>query len=456
MSLLRSWRQDRLLRRVLRNSSYLFASNAIGAILSIITANLLGVAGFGLLGVITGFVAGINRLFSFRMGDVVVKYMGEALAQNDTGRAAAVVKAAMLAEALTSMAAFGFLALVTPLAAEYLAQDASAAPLFLFYGLSILANVTTETSTGVLQVTNHFRSQALISLSQSMLVAVVVTAAYVTGGGLVMVLWGYLLGKMILGLGPVAAAFFWLPRVLGPGWLRVPLSLLPPRRELVRFAVSTNFSGTINQVARDSEVSWVSFFFRSTEVAGYYKAALAIITLIVMPINPFISTTYPEITRAFAAQAWDRLRSLLKRVSLIAAGWTGAVALGLLLFGQQVLFQTWTIFGRSFQIYGPEYLPAYPVLLVLLLGFGTANILFWNRPLLLSQGLADYVLKVSFWAMLVKVALMFALLPWAGYLAEAALLSAYFIVTVSLLVWRGLRQINRAEEIKKMVHGFYG
>jgi hypothetical protein len=42
MNWLRNWRQDRLLSRVLRNSSYLFASNAIGAVLSIVTANLLG------------------------------------------------------------------------------------------------------------------------------------------------------------------------------------------------------------------------------------------------------------------------------------------------------------------------------------------------------------------------------------------------------------------------------
>jgi O-antigen/teichoic acid export membrane protein len=272
-----------------------------------------------------------------------------------------------------------------------------------------------------------------------------VGVTYMTGGGLVMVIWAYLVGKIILGLGPIVVALYWLPRVLGSEWLRAPLALLPPRRELFRFAISTNFSGTINQIARDSEATWVAVFFRSTAVAGYYKTALAIITLIVMPINPFISTTYPEITRAFASRSWAQLRSLLQRVSLIAAGWTAAVALGLLLLGRQVLFQSWTIFGHSFHIYRAEFLPAFPVLLVLLLGFGTANILFWNRPLLLAQGLADYSLKVSFWAMLAKVALAFVLLPWAGYLAEAALLSGYFVVTVGLMVWRGLREIDRAE-----------
>lgn len=443
---LRSWRQDLLLKRVMRNSTYLFASNAIGAVLSIVTANLLGVTGFGLLGGLTGFVTGVNRLFSFRMGDVVVRYMGEALARNETGKAAAVIKAAMLVEGLTSMAAFAFLALIASPAATYVLKDPSASPLLLLYGLSILANFMTETSTGVLQVTNHYRSQALINLAQAVLVAGLVGLAVANQGDLVDVLWAYLIGKIILGLGPILLAFYWLPSVLGKDWLRAPFSLLPPRRELVRFAIQTNFSGTINLVARDSEVTWVIFFFGQT-AAGYFKTALAIINLVVMPITPFINTTYPEITRAIASRAWERLRSLLSRVTVIAAVWTGAAALGLILLGRPVLFQTWTVFGRDFHIYKAEYLPAMPVLMVLLIGFGVANIFFWGRTLLLAQGLAGYPLKVGFWTMLAKVALSFILIRGfgMGYLTEAALLSGYFTVSVGLIVWTGLREIRWAE-----------
>lgn len=443
---LHSWRQDLLLKRVMRNSSYLFASNAIGAVLSIVTANLLGATGFGVLGGLTSFVTGINRLFSFRMGDVVVRYMGEALALGEKEKAAALVKAAMLVEALTSVAAFGFLALIAQPAATYVIKDPSVWPLMLLYGLSILANIVTETATGVLQVTNHFRSQALVNLAQSVLVAVLLGVAVATQGDLVFVLWAYLIGKMILGLGPIVLAFGWLPSVLGKDWLRAPFSLLPPRRELARFAIQTNFSGTINLIARDSEVTWVIYFFGPT-VAGYFKTALAIVNLVVMPITPFINTTYPEITRAFAARAWARLRSLLSRVTIIAAAWTGAAALGLVLLGRPLLFQDWNVFGRSFHIYEPEYLPALPVLMVLLIGFGFANIFFWSRPLLLAQGLAGLPLKVGFWSMLAKVALSFLLIQGLGmgYLTEAALLSGYFVVSVGWLVWRGLREIRRAE-----------
>lgn len=443
MNWLKNWRYDVILRRVMRNSSLLFASYALGAILTIVTANLLGVAEFGVLGTVTVFVSNVNRLFSFRMGEVVVRYMGEALAHEDRPRAAALVKAAFLAEASTSVVAFLALAALAPLGAQYFAKDPQATPLFLIYGISILMGACVESATGVLQVTNHYRSQALINFVQTVLVAVLLGLAAVYQAGLPVVLAIYLAGKVILTLGPQLVALFWLPRVLGPGWFKAPFSLLPSRRELVRFAVSTNFSGTVNLLARDSEVPIVGFFFGNA-AAGYYKIALALINLIIMPINPFISTTYPEITRAFATLQWARLRSLLQRVTVLSGGWTAVVTAGLLLFGRQFLFEPLTWLGRSKALL-EGYLPAYPVLLVLLAGYGLANIFFWNRPLLLAQGLADFPLKVSLWALAIKLALTPILLPRGGYLMEAALLSAYLLVTVGALVWRGLREVRRAE-----------
>ena len=442
--LMSRWRQDHVLGRVVRNSGYLFASNVISALLSIITANLLGVRIFGVLGIVISTVSNVNRLLSFRMGDVVVKYMSDHLAKDEKQAAAAVVKASGLVEGLTSLLAYGILAALAPLAAKHLADDPTTLPLFLIYGLSILSNITTETATGVLQVGGHYRSQALINFIQSVATAVILVYAYISQTGLITVLAAYLTGKMILGLAPIVLALYWLPRMLGKDWYKAPLSLLPPRREFIRFSLSTNFSSTINMVSRDSEVLWVGYFFSPLE-AGYFKTALAIINLVVMPITPFISTTYPEITKCVARFNWRRLRRLLSRVTTIAAVWTGAVAVGLMLFGEPVLFRDWTIFGRSFHVYRPEFLPSLPVLMILLVGFGTANILFWNRPLLLSLGRADVPLRVGFWGMVIKVALAFVILPGAGYLAEAWLMSGYFVFTVGLIIVLGFHTLRKVE-----------
>ena len=433
------WRQDRLLQRVVKNSSYLFSSNTISMGLSVVqsifAARLLGVSGFGLLGIITVFGSTINRLFSFRMGELTVKYLGEYLEKEEYDRARAVVKAALLIEGFSSLLAFGLLLLLSPFAALHLADDPTTARLFMLYGFMILANITNETSVGILQIHDRFRSQAAINLIQSVLTALIIAIAYFTNGSLMMVLAAYLAGKIILGLGPTVLALGSLRNLLGRDWWKGSFLHMPPWKELLRFGVTSNLSATINLVSRDSEALWVAFFLSTVEV-GYYKVALAIINLVMMPITPFISTTYPEISRSISAGSWQQLKNLLRRVTMISGGWTGAMAVALVLFGPFLIL-----------LYGVEYLPAYPAMLVLLVGFSIANTLFWNRPLLLSLGLPVYPFKVMLICGIFKVVLAFILVPHFGYIAEAALLSAYFAVSVGLIVRKGIKEVIRVESL---------
>lgn len=443
--LVHSWSQDRLLGRIVRNSGLLFTSNAISAVLSILTANLLGVENFGALGIVITFVTSINRLLSFRMGDLVVRYLGEYVAKHELKKAGALVKAAGLMEAATSIAAFLLLALLAPFGAEFIAHDPSTTPLFFLYGISILGMLGTETATGALQVGSHFRSQSVINLIQSLVTAGVILYAYITQAGILVVLIAYLAGKLVAGIGPMIMAFIRLNQMLGKNWWKASFRVLPPFRELAKFAISTNLSGTINMVVRDSELLWVGWLF-NTQSAGYYKTALAVINLVIMPINPFISTTYPEIIRAITEKSWGLLKRLLRRVTLIAGGWTIAVGAVLILFGQQLFFTAWIPWnGQLHSIYKAEFLPALPILIILLAGFGLANSLYWNRSLLLAFGKPDYPLKVAFWATLVKVVFTVTVVPILGYQWEAVLLSLYLAVTVILLAGKGLAEIRNAQ-----------
>jgi O-antigen/teichoic acid export membrane protein len=433
-----TWLQDRLLQKVIRNTGYLFSSNTINMLLSIIqssfAAHLLGVRMLGVLGTITVFASTINRLFSFRMGELVVKYIGDDLENNQLDRAAAIFKASALIEAVSSIFAFIILVLLAPYAARYLADDPETTSWFILYGLIILGNAVTETSTGVLHLDNQFRNQAAINVTQGVLTAAIITWAFLTERGMHTVLLAYLLGKMILGMGPMILAFRSLERIFGKKWWKASFSLLPPWRELLRFGMGTNLSATINLVVRDSELLWVAYFLSPVE-AGYFKIAVALNNLVLMPITPFISTTYPEINRSVVSQKWLQLRGLLRRVSIFSGGWTIAAAAGLVILGKWII-----------PIYaGPEYLPAYPAMLVLLLGYGMANILFWNRALLLAFNLPVFAFKAMLAAGVLKTALAFIVVPRFGYVAEAALLSAFFILSVGAIALRGLKELRQHE-----------
>ncbi len=102
------------------------------------------------------------------------------------------------------------------------------------------------------------------------------------------------------------------------------------------------------------------------------------------------------------------------------------------------------IFGRPLIafFYTPEFLPAYPALLILMVGLLVANTFYWNRIALLSLGLADYPAKVNSIAAVLKAIGLFTIVPIFGYLGSAALLSSYYIFSISINVRKTFSELK--------------
>jgi len=262
-----------------------------------------------------------------------------------------------------------------------------------------------------------------------------VVGAFILKGSLAFVLIVYLIGKVMMGLGIFIVAQLHLHRVLGGGWWKTSFASLPAFKELARFAISSNLSATVILIFRESEILWVGFFLNST-AAGYYKVAYTIISLLSVPADPLILTVYPELNRLIVQKAWPRLRDFLRKVTILSFAYNIVLALGFIILGHWVLW-----------VYGAKYVAAYPALMALLIGMVFNYTLFWNRPLLLSFNLPAFPLWATLIAGLLKVGLAFPLVPRYGYVMEAALLSMYYILSVGLIVWRGMIEIKRQESL---------
>jgi len=431
-------KEDALLGKVLRNSVHLFSSNSLSLVLSmaqgILAARLLGPAGYGLIGIVMGYASTVNGLLSFRMSELVVRFGGEYLERGQRDRVAALVKAASLIEGFVSVLAFLVVLLSAGLATRYIAKTPGAERLFTIYALGLLANFNIETSTGILQVTDKIRLQGVVNFVQTIITASIITAAFFMHGNLPIILGAYLFGKVILGLGMFITAQIHLRRALQRGWWGASFRSLPELKNMAKFAISSNLSATAILVFRESEILWVGLFL-TTEAAGYYKVAYAIISLLSVPANPLILTVYPELNRLIVQKAWPRLRDFLRKVTTLSFSYNMFLALGLVFFGRWVLW-----------IYGEQYVVAYPAMMALLVGFVFNYTLFWNRPLLLSLGLPEFPLKATVVAGVTKLALAFPIVPRFGYIAEAILLSFYYIASVGAIVWRGVKEIRLKEQ----------
>ena len=93
----------------------------------------------------------------------------------------------------------------------------------------------------------------------------------------------------------------------------------------------------------------------------------------------------------------------------------------------------------------PTRCPAYFSLVILLIGYGMANIFHWNRPLLLAFGMPGFPVMAMTVVGVVEIALIFLLVPHYGYLAESAIVSGYFVVAIGWIVWRGLSVLHQKE-----------
>ncbi len=426
--------ENELFRRVILNSSYLFSATGISAFFSVIqgilVARLLGVDMFGALGTITMFVSVINQLASFRMGELVVKYISEFEEKQENQKAAALFKLAALVEIITSLTAFFLIWLLSPFGAEHLTKDITLTRHFTLYGVIILFNLITESSTGLLQIHDRFRRLAGWNVIQSIVTLTIISLAFVFHGNLTHVLLAYMLGKAVGALGLLLNALQEASRCWGKRWWAADISLLKPRfRELTHFAISTNLSSSISLITKDSEILWVSYFRSNTEV-GYYKLALALINMVQLPTSPLPQVTYPELAREVGRKNWKNVRYILRQGSLLAGGYVLLAATGLAILGKPLI---------SF-FYTQEYLPAYPALIILLAGSLVSETFYWRRVALLSFGRPDFPVKLNFVLSIIKISAALLLIPRFGYLVSAGLLASFYW-SVSLISWLKTRSL---------------
>ena len=336
-----------------------------------------------------------------------------------------------MSEASVSLLAFLFVALTATLASTYIAKTPNTAILFIVYSLGLLANFNTETSTGVLQMSGKIKYQGVINLVQSILTAGLITLCIFHKWEFAICLVCLSCGQSRFRLGIFATAFFQLTKRLGSGWWKADINSIPKVKELARFAFSSNLSATAILVFRESEILWVGYFLTS-EAAGYYKVAYTIVSLLSVPANPLILTTYPEINKLVVQKAWPRLKDFLKKITTISAVYNLALGAGLCHFWKIAVVHLWRGICCRLSRSACACLSALPSTTsssgIVRCCFRLACLSFRSRHTMVAG--------------LQNLRLHFRLCRALAYVAEAALFSFYYIASVGAIVLRGVKEVR--------------
>lgn len=419
------------LRRILRNSSYLVSATVISAGLGMVQGifqyRVLDLAGVGLLAAVGGLTSVLNRFTSFRIDELVIRYVRLYQERGQLDRASAVYKFAGILELLGSLVAFLLIVVLAPLGVRLFSDQAGTEQWFILYGALVLINFGFHSSDGILKVFNRFDAKSLIDISQSIVRLLLTLLVFATGGGLFEIILAELAGRLVRSIAVIGLAFRTAKQKWGQDWWRTPISVLgEDRRSLLTFAFSTNLSATVSLVAKDSEDLWVNAFLGNL-AGGIYGLARTLNGLLQIPVSPLPSTTYPELSTAVAQNDWKSVNGILKRGSLLAALYSLPTTALLIVFGHQLI----GLYSSN-----PDASQAYLPLVILLIGFSFVNVFYWNRAALLAFNRPVYPTIVNLIGMILKVLGIIFLAETYGVIAFAALLVGYYIFTVGLAVLR--------------------
>lgn len=405
---------DRTLLGVLKNSGWLTGSSGAVLMLSVVqgvlTARLLGVTRWGILGIALSFAVVVGKLLSFRMNDFVVRWVTQLRVQDETVAPTA-FRLALLTDTGTALVSFFVVQALAGWAAVALARSPGSLWVFRLVALFALFQAGRESFQGMLHLTGDFRVHGLILAGCQAVSVTGIVLVSVLGGGMPAVA-----SSIVLAEG-LACLLFWVfglraaGRLLGAGWLTAPRAELGDlRRPMLHFAVMTNISGTLRSTMNDGDLLLLGLLAGPAS-AAYYKLAKSICQIAQLPNLPMVNASYPEFSAAAAKEDWVVFRRLMARGSSVAAVWVVPVSVALVALSPFAIRL----------LYGPSFLPAVPVLALLLAGLCFDGVLFWTSAAMLSLGQPGYHTGVNLGVTGAKLGLAFLLVPAGGHIALAAI-----------------------------------
>ena len=408
-----------VLARVARQAGWLLGANVVVFALAfgqnLMLARRLGPAGFGALALIFAVTDVIQQLLSSRVWETATTFVPAFRAKSDHAGAAAAVKLCLLVDATAALVATGSLFVLADPLARLFVDDAGAADAIRLYSILPVILIPVATGRALLRVADLYRwlSGALVIESAVRFVAVW-TAVLIAGVTLERVVVAYLIAALI-GTMLVSALVAVTWRGLGfPPLAEVRLSDLPEPRQLVRFLLYSNVSGSFRLLSGKADVLLLGVFTDASAV-GVYRLARTVADPLVALTDPVYQATYPEMARLVHAGDDVSVRQLARGIR--RGAWQFVVPVCLMV----TLTAGWVIP----MVFGAAYDDAVPLARILVWQLVWVPYL-WVPGLLLASGRADVVTALTAADAVVYVASLALLVPLFGAAGAAVATVARF------------------------------
>ncbi|MDI1296244.1 MAG: lipopolysaccharide biosynthesis protein [bacterium] len=413
--------------RILANTGWLLGGKGVGAVLSLaylaIVTRTLGVADFGRFALVLSAATVIKTLVSFDSWQIIVRYGQPHLDSGDGNALNRVLRFCILID-LASAVVGGAIAAAIILLLGGLLDLAPGMGLQAWLFCMVMMITIRSSPTGILRLFDRFDSAAL---AETMIPVGRMIGALIALGVMpditgYLIAWGF--AELLC-----AASYWWLALREGRGRIGQWRAgrALDARAEnpgIIGFLTATNLQTTLSSMGQQVAVLIVGLFVGPVG-AGLYRLANQLANSLTKISGLLSRSIFVELSRTQSSQGADALHRLFRRTNRLALV-AGAIIIALiLLIGHPLL-------GL---IAGQDFLPAYPLLVLLGVSACIDLVGVSYRPLLMATDRASLSLRITFVATALLLGVQAALLPLYGTLGAASANIIASIAGFAMMGW---------------------
>ncbi len=320
-----------------------------------LSARILGVEGFGVLGVIAATTVLVYGLAAMPGRDVVTTFVTRAVVEGRAEEGARVFRFALASSLGFALIAYVVIAALALAASDLLEIDEEHKNAMLLYGVGGVLTAVYDESLGALRLADRMLLYLLVTIVARLVGVGLLAAVWLAEGGLTEVVLAHMAVSAVSGLGMFAAAALSAPQAGLAGFLRSASLKIPP--DVARFTGTGFWESKITALVDNIDIILLARFTGAAD-AGLYRAARRIVDVGRLPIGLMPHAMSPEYSRQWYSGQGAELRRAVFRMTIMSM--TLAVAgLGLLaLFREPII--------RLFL--GDAFSGASSLLLILILG----------------------------------------------------------------------------------------
>ncbi len=427
-------------RRVARQTLWMGALTAVqflGGLAQVsISARILGPEGFGVLAVIVAVTTLIYGLLALPGGEAVTTFVTRSVAQGRPEDASRILRFTLAVSLGLSLIAYALIAALTLTAGGLLGIAPSHLNAALLYGVVGIFLATQTETLAVLRLSDRVPLGLAVTIASSLTRVALLSAAWLTAGGLLAVILAHVTGAAVNGVGMLVATTVSAPRA-GMTRLLRSLSLRVPS-DVVRFQAGAFGKSAIWVLAHNMDSILLAQFTGAAEV-GLYRGSRRIIDATRYPFLPLKNAVQPEYSSQWYSRQGGALRRTALRFTLVSFT-MAAAGYGLLAILHQPITRL---------ILGAEFSGAAPLVLIMLVGSFTSSSVSVLTILPAAVGRVWPSLAGGAAGLMASAAVIVWLAPRYGAAGAAWANTTYFIAFVVVLmpfVISILRQSRRRED----------